>query len=280
MPELAYVNGIFVELSEARIPIEDRGYQFADGVYEVIGTYNGRPFAMEEHLVRLQYSLDELAIRLNVSDHRIGRIVSAGIRRANFEETLVYMQITRGVAPRRHEFPSADIKPSIVMTFKSLERLPQEIYDKGVKLISFPDLRWGRCDIKSTALLANVLAKQQATKQGAFEALLVNTEGFITEGSSTSVFWVKQEKLFVTPSGKNILPSITRKILMEIAGELGIETCQFACRLEDLFKADEVILAGTTTEAVSVTEIDEKVIGTGSPGVMVKRIRRAFLNRC
>ena len=194
MSELAYINGAYLELSEARIPVEDRGYQFADGVYEVIGTYNGRPYALDKHLVRLQRSLDELSIKLNVSDYGIGKKIFFGIRLAKFKETLVYIQVTRGVAPRRHEFPDSHIKPSIVITFRSLERLPHGVYKTGVKVISLPDLRWKRCDIKSTALLANVLAKQEAARKGAFEALLVDEEGCITEGSSTSVFWVNRGK--------------------------------------------------------------------------------------
>ena len=280
MPELAYVNGAFVELSEARISVEDRGYQFADGVYEVIGTYNGQPFALDEHLVRLQYSLDELYIKLNVSDYGIGKKVSAGIKLADFEETLVYVQVTRGVAPRRHEFPSSQTYPSIVMTFKPLERLSPNIFKTGVEVVSLPDLRWKRCDIKSTALLANVLAKQEAAKQGAFEALLVDADGYITEGSSTSVFWVHRGRLCTTPSGEHILPSITRKILWEFATELQLETSQYSCSLDDLLQADEVILAGTTTEALSVIRIDGKQIGKGIPGLISQKLRRAFLKHC
>ncbi len=280
MPELAYVNGAFVELSEARISVEDRGYQFADGVYEVIGTYNGQPFALDEHLVRLQYSLDELYIKLNVSDYGIGKKVSAGIKLADFEETLVYVQVTRGVAPRRHEFPSSQTYPSIVMTFKPLERLSPNIFKTGVEVVSLPDLRWKRCDIKSTALLANVLAKQEAAKQGAFEALLVDADGYITEGSSTSVFWVHRGRLCTTPSGEHILPSITRKILWEFATELQLETSQYSCSLDDLLQADEVILAGTTTEALSVIRIDGKQIGEGIPGPISQKLRRAFLKHC
>ena len=280
MPELAYVNGAFVELSEARVSVEDRGYQFADGVYEVIGTYNGQPFALDEHLVRLQHSLDELCIKLNVSDYGIGKRVSVGIKLAGFEETLVYVQVTRGVAPRRHEFPSSQTQPSIVMTFKPLERLSQNIFKTGVEVVSLPDLRWKRCDIKSTALLANVLAKQEAAKQGAFEALLVDTDGYITEGSSTSVFWVNRGRLCTTPSGEHILPSITRKILWEVATELQLETRQYSCSLEDLLQADEVILAGTTTEALSVIRIDSKPIGKGIPGPISRKLRIAFLKHC
>ncbi len=185
---MAYVNGVFVELSEARVPVEDRGYQFADGVYEVIATYNGRSFALEEHLIRLQHSLDKVSIKFNVFDYGIGKRVSSGISLAGFEETLVYVQITRGVAPRRHEFPSSKTRPSIVMTFKPLERLSQKIFETGVEIVSVPDLRWKRCDIKTTALLANVLAKQEASKQGAFEALLVNVKGILQKGLTPAYF--------------------------------------------------------------------------------------------
>ena len=280
MPELAYVNGAFVELSEARVSVEDRGYQFGDSVYEVIATYNGRLFALDEHLTRLQNSLNEVSIKLNVFDSAIGKRVSDGINLAGFEETLIYIQITRGVAPRRHEFPSVQTRPSIVMTFKPLERLSQHIFETGVEVVSVPDLRWKRCDIKSTALLANVLAKQEAGKQGAFEALLVNGEGFITEGSSTSVFWVIRGKLCSTPSGGHILPGVTQKILLKIAKSLQLETSEYFCSLDELLLADEVILAGTTTEALSVIKVDRKPIGDGVPGPISQKLRASFLNQC
>ena len=279
MPELAYVNGAFVELSEARVSVEDRGYQFADGVYEVICTYNGRLFAIEEHLKRLQNSLNQVSIKLNVLDSAIGKRISDGINLAGFEETLVYVQITRGVAPRRHEFPSGRTLPSIVMTFKPLERLSQNIFETGVEVVSVPDFRWKRCDIKSTALLANVLAKQEANRQGAFEALLVNRQGYVTEGSSTSVFWVNKGRLCTTPAGDNILPGITRKILLEIAENLQIKTVEYSCTLNKLLLADEVILSGTTTEALSVVNIDSRSIGDGTPGPISQKLRASFLRQ-
>lgn len=279
MPELAYVNGAFVELSEARVSVEDRGYQFADGVYEVICTYNGRLFAIDEHLKRLQNSLNQVSIKLNVLDSAIGKRITDGINLAGFEETLVYVQITRGVAPRRHEFPSGQTLPSIVMTFKPLERLSQNIFETGVAVVSVPDFRWKRCDIKSTALLANVLAKQEANRQGAFEALLVNRQGYVTEGSSTSVFWVNKGKLCTTPASDNILSGITRKILLEIAENLQIKTVEYSCTLNKLLLADEVILSGTTTEALSVVNIDSRSIGDGTPGPISQKLRASFLRQ-
>lgn len=279
MPECAYVNGAFVELSEARVSVEDRGYQFADGVYEVICTYNGRLFAIDEHLKRLQNSLNQVSIKLNVLDSAIGKRITDGINLAGFEETLVYVQITRGVAPRRHEFPSGQTLPSIVMTFKPLERLSQNIFETGVAVVSVPDFRWKRCDIKSTALLANVLAKQEANRQGAFEALLVNRQGYVTEGSSTSVFWVNKGKLCTTPASDNILSGITRKILLEIAENLQIKTVEYSCTLNKLLLADEVILSGTTTEALSVVNIDSRSIGDGTPGPISQKLRASFLRQ-
>ena len=216
---------------------------------------------------------------MNVLDSAIGKRISDGINLAGFEETLVYVQITRGVAPRRHEFPSGQTLPSIVMTFKPLERLSQNIFETGVAVVSVPDFRWKRCDIKSTALLANVLAKQEANRQGAFEALLVNRQGYVTEGSSTSVFWVNKGRLCTTPAGDNILPGITRKILLEIAENLQIKTVEYSCTLNKLLLADEVILSGTTTEALSVVNIDSRSIGDGTPGPISQKLRASFLRQ-
>ena len=185
MPEIAYVNGRFCPLEEAVVPVEDRGYQFADGVYEVIGTYGGCPYALEPHLARLQGNLVALHLPLDIREYGLRAKLMEGIERSGFGETLVYIQVTRGVASRQHEFPSVLVAPTVVMTFKELRRLPRDLYERGVEVISTEDLRWKRCDIKSIALLPNILAKQSALQVGAFEALLVDAEGRVTEGAST-----------------------------------------------------------------------------------------------
>ena len=200
-----------------------------------------------------------------------------GIERSGFGETLVYIQVTRGVAPRQHEFPSVPIDPTVVMTFKELRRHSRDLYDRGVEIISTEDLRWKRCDIKSIALLPNILAKQAASQVGAFEALLVDAEGRVTEGASTSAFCVQAGRLCTAPIGPHILPSITRGILLDLARKLGIPINEEFCTLDQFKEADEVFLAGTTTEAMPVIQIDDAVIGDGMPGLITQQIRAAFL---
>lgn len=278
MPEVAFVNGRFMPLAEAVVSVEDRGFQFADGVYEVVASYEGRPFAMEPHLRRLEHSLAALRIGLDIHAYGVEGLVREGIARSGFAETLVYIQITRGAAPRHHEFPARETPPTVVMTVKELRRPASPLYQTGVKVVSSPDLRWKRCDIKSTSLLANILAKQQASEAGAFEALLVDGEGRVNEGSSTSAFCVRQGQIWTAPAGPHILPSITRGLLLDLARQCGIGVREAFCALEDYCRADEVFLAGTTTEAMPVVRIDDRQVADGKPGPVTGRLRQAFLD--
>jgi D-alanine transaminase len=273
--EVAYVNGTFLPIEAATISIEDRGFQFADGVYEVVSTYGGRPYAMAAHMERLQRSLQEIRIDFDVSG--LPDIVLQGIRRAGFDEALVYIQITRGVAPRHHEFPARPPEPTVVMTVKQLYRPDPKLHATGVPVITSPDLRWKRCDIKSIALLPNILAKQLAHEAGAYEALLVDEGDRVTEGSSTSSFRVTGGVVFTSPPGPHILPSITRGVLIDLIKELGIELREEFSSVEQYRGADEVFLAGTTTEAMPVIRVDQTVIGDGVPGPITRRIREAFV---
>lgn len=274
MTEIAYVNGAFVPIEKAVVSIDDRGFQFADGVYEVVSTYGGRPYAMAAHMERLQRSLNEIRIPFDVAG--LPEIVEQGIRRSGFDEALVYVQITRGVAPRHHEFPSQPLTPTVVMTVKQLRRPDPALHKTGVAVITTRDLRWKRCDIKSIALLPNILAKQQAHEAGAYEALLVDDDDRVTEGSSTSSFRVQGGVVFTSPPGEHILPSITRGVLIDLIAELGIELRQEFSSRSAYLAADEVFLAGTTTEAMPVVRIDDTRIGDGTPGPVTRRIRDAF----
>lgn len=278
MPEIAYVNGRFGPLAEAVVSVEDRGYQFADGVYEVVATYGGCPYALEPHLTRLQNNLKALHLPLDIRDYGLRAKLIEGLERSGFGETLIYIQVTRGVAPRQHQFPAGPVAPTVVMTFKELHGWPPALYARGVEVISTQDLRWQRCDIKSVALLPNVLAKQEAAQVGAFEALLVDAAGRVTEGASTSAFCVEAGCLHTAPIGCHILPSITRGILLDLARTLGIPSKEAFCTLEQFKAADEVFIAGTTLEAMPVVRIDDAVIGAGSPGPITQQIRATFLD--
>jgi len=277
MPEIAFVNGCFMPLSAATVSIEDRGFQFADGVYEVVATYGGRPYALGPHLRRLERSLRELRIDFDIRKYGLEEIIASGIERSGFAEALLYIQITRGTAPRHHEFPKVPPAPTVVMTVKQLQRPPAELYARGVAVITRPDLRWKRCDIKTVALLPNVLAKQEAVEAGAFEALLVDAAGRVTEGASTSAFCVRAGELWTAPPGPHILPSITRARLLELAGDLGLKAHEEFSVLDDYLHADEVFLAGTTTEALGVVRIEGRTIGNGAPGPVTLALREAFL---
>lgn len=272
--EVAWVNGRFLPIDQATVSIEDRGFQFADGVYEVVSTYGGQPYAMAAHMERLQRSLEAIRIDYNVDP--LPAIVQEGIERAGFDEALVYIQVTRGVAPRHHEFPARAPEPTVVMTVKQLHRPDPSLHQTGVSVITTPDLRWRRCDIKSIALLPNILAKQAAHEAGAYEALLVDEDGFVTEGSSTSSFRVDNGVVSVTPAGPHILPSITRAVLLDLIRDIGIELREEMSTLEAYRSADEVFLAGTTTEAMPVVRVDDEMIGDGTPGPVTRRIRAAF----
>jgi len=276
MPELAFVNGEFMPLAKAVVPVEDRGFQFADGVYEVVGTYGGQPYKLQAHLSRLERCLQELYLPLDIRSYGLEEKIIEGIHRCGFAEALVYIQVTRGVAPRRHEFPRQALQPTVVMTFKELLRLPADLYERGVAVISTADLRWKRCDIKSIALLANILAKQEASEKGAFEALLINEDGHVTEGSSTSAFCVRSGQLWTSPEGPHILPSITRGVLLDLARQSHLPIREEFSSLEDFLGADEVFLGGTTTEAIAVVEIDGKPVGDGKPGPVARELRAAF----
>ena len=279
MPDIAYVNGQFMPLSQAVVPVEDRGYQFADGVYEVIVTYGGRPHAMEAHLRRLERSLAELMFEVEIGKGGLGveRAVVEGIARSGFAEAFIYLQITRGVAPRRHELPDPLPDPTVVMTFKEFHRQPEVEYEAGIRAITARDMRWKRCDVKSVSLLPNILARHEATRASASEALLVDDEGHITEGATTSCFYAKGGEVRTTPAGNHILPSVTRGILLELAREIGVPVQETWSTPAEYLGADEVFIAGTGLEVMPVVELDGQTIGEGKRGPVARRLREAFL---
>ena len=260
------------------MPVEDRGFQFADAVYEVLATYGGRPFELDRHLARLQRSLDALHIEYDVAAQGVAQMIVAGIERAGFLETLIYIQVSRGVAPRGHEFPPGII-PTVVMTFKECLRPDEGVWKGGVRTITSEDQRWKRCDIKSVSLLPNILAKQEAAAAGAFEVLLIDSAGRVTEGASTSTFCVVGGVLKTAPPGPHILPGITREVILELARGLQIPVREEFSLLGEYLAADEVFLCGTATEVMPVVEIDGTTIGCGGPGRLSRRLRTAFLHR-
>jgi D-alanine transaminase len=274
MPEVVYLNGQFVPPEEAVVSINDRGFLFGDAVYEVVRSYGGRLWALEPHLRRLQRSLREVDLH-GVDIEQLGRVVEEACRRSGFPEASVYIQVTRGVAPRRHAY-SRDMCPTVLVHVRDMGPMVDPRMAEGVGAITAPDLRWRRCDIKSTNLLANVLARTRATEQGAFEAILVDEEGYVTEATAASVFCVEDGVVFTRPAGPEILPSITRGVVIELAQEQEIPIREERVAVARFRKAQEVFLAGTGDEVCPVVQLDGAVIGDGRPGPITKRLLEAF----
>jgi len=267
MPELAYVNGQFMPLAQATVPVEDRGFQFADSVYEVLRTYGGQPFALDEHLARLRRSL--AAIALDYPTEGLRGIIAEAVRRAAFPEAVIYLQITRGVAPRHRAIP-AQVRPTLVLTVRALVPHP-EWQEHGIRVITVPDNRWGRCDIKSVGLLANVLAHQAARNAGAHDAIFVEADGTVNESTAGNVFIVRAGQLLTPPKSHRILAGITRDKFLAIT-----PVTETRITAADLLGADEVFLTATTVEVVPVVMVNGKPIGSGTPGPVTRRSLELF----
>lgn len=266
MPDIAYVNGRFGPLADAVVSVEDRGFQFGDGVYEVIRTYRGQPFSIEAHLARLERSAKALQLPFGRTRAQWTSLIHEGLRLSRFPETKIYLQITRGQAPRDHPFP-LDLAPTTVLTFRELRPLEPSVRNAGVQAMTVEDIRWGRCDIKSVNLLANVLARQRAKEAGAFEAILVRG-GMVTEGSVSNVVVVRNGALQTAPEGNRILSGVTRAIVLELAKKDGLPVSEAFVSREDMLTASEVFLTGTTVEVLSVVGVDGQAIGDGTPGTV------------
>ena len=279
MTRQAYVDGRFVPISRARVAIEDRGYQFADGVYEVIKACDGEPRDLDRHLARLERSLGELRIPPPMSMRALALVIREALARNPLRKAIVYLQVTRGVAPRNHLFPSR-VRPSLVITVRRAPFPTDRERAEGVAVLSLPDQRWGRCDIKSISLLANLLAKQQAAEAGCREAWLVDREGRVTEGSASNAYIVDGEGRLVThPLGPRILGGITRSVVLELAREAGIEVEERPFTLEEAKRAREAFLTSTTSLLLPVTRIDEQVVANGAPGSVTRRLARLYAER-
>lgn len=278
MSRIAYVNGRYLLHDEAGVHIEDRGYQFSDGVYEVVGVRGGLLMDEDYHLQRLVRSLTELKIAMPMGLASLRQVIRHVVRRNALRDGLVYLQVTRGVSPRDHAFPNPPVRPSVVITAKRLNeaRIRQVVRD-GVRVITLPDQRWARRDIKSVSLLANILAKQAAREAGAYEAWLVDRDGMVTEGSSTNAWIVDREGRLVTRSlGPDILPGVTRRVLLEAAAQEGLEVVERAFSVEEAYSAAEAFISASTAIIIPVVKIDDHVIGSGTPGSVTIRLRNAY----
>ena len=262
----AWLNGRYLPLEEARVPVEDRGFQFGDGVYEVIRVYRTVPFRLDRHLARLGRSLKGVGIVRPEPESKIREIclTLAG----PMEDGIVYLQVTRGVAPRSHDAPR-DLRP----TFLAYGRLLPARSGKGVALRSVADNRWGRCDLKTICLLPNVLARREAADAGADDALFVRADGTVTEAASSNVFMVRGGAIVTHPADHRILNGVTRDAVIEAAGG-GVEERPFT--IDEARAADELFLTGTTTEVGPATALDGRPVGSGEPGPVALRLAEAF----
>ena len=279
MSRVAYVNGRYGPKSEAAVHIEDRGYQFADAVYEVWGVTGGRLMDYEGHMARLERSLDELRIAHPMSRAALTQVLRETVRRNRVRDGLVYLQISRGTAPRDHPFPSADTPPSVVVTAKSISRAKQEAgAARGISVVTRPDIRWGRCDIKTVGLLPNILAKQDAIDAGAGDAWLVDEMGMITEGTASNAWIVDQDGVIRTRDTQaNILRGITRTAILKIAGEQGLRLEERGFSADDVKSAREAFYTNASGFATPVVGIDGVKIGDGKAGPVALRLRELYL---
>lgn len=277
MPELAYLNGEFLPIENAMVPIEDRGYQFGDAVYEFIASYDGKLFCMEEHLDRLERSMKAIFFPAVPRDG-IRNAVLELFKRSGFPRAGIYIQISRGVAARKHAFPEAPTV-QVVMTIREVDEVPTAYRKEGISVITVKDFRWGRCDIKTVQLLPNVIAKQKALEAGAYDAIFVSDADVVREATSSNLFVVKGGVLITHPLTENILAGITRLVIIDICKELQVPVEERFYSTGEMFDADEAFLTGTTTEVLPIVQIDQRTIGTGRIGPVAERLSEALQNR-
>jgi D-alanine transaminase len=274
MNALANLNGEIMPLTEAKVPALDRGFLFGDAVYEVLRIYQGKPFLMREHFDRFARSLASVRIT-GVDLARLQKRMLDTVAAGPFQEAIAYLQITRGVAPRKHPFPEG-VAPLEFLYVQEFRDPYAEERKAGAAVVTHPDVRWDRCDIKSTNLLANVLAAQAARETGCVEALLTLPDGTLTEGTHTSFFSVLDGSVLTTPKGNAILPGITRGLVLRLAKRAGIPVREQSLKKSDLPHVSELFLTGTTSEVLPVVRVDDHAIGDGKPGKVTRRLQEEY----
>ena len=277
MPELAYVNGTFCDPADAVVSIEDRGFQFADGVYEVVVAYAGEPFRLEQHLKRLRRSLSLVDIHVDPRRVDMEAIIRQGIERSDFAETLVYLQVTRGRAPRSHVYLES-MEPTIVATFKKRPAIDPERRAQGVSIVTVEDTRWSRCEIKSIALLPNILAKNQAMRDGYYDAVFVSESGAIREATAANVFIIQAGTLVTPETDETILHGVTRDYILECAQTANIPIEERRLSVTDLESADEAFLSSTTLDVLAITKVNATPIAPSRPGPLTSLLYQKLLD--
>lgn len=277
MSTVVYLNGRYLPLAEATVPVEDRGFLFGDGIYEVVRAYAGRPFAMTAHLQRLRRSAGAIRLQLPATD--LATVATELLARNDLSRSnaTIYIQVTRGhPGPRVHAFPTTVVPPTVLVIARPLPALDPELWSQGVTAITCPDQRWGRCDIKAIGLLPNVLAKQQAVDAGVHEALLVR-DGLVVEGATSNLFAVSGGEIHTHPADQRILAGVTRQAVIDQACRAGIPVHEQPISASELQAADEVFITSTISEVLGVVRIDGQTIGNGRPGPLTRNLHAALM---
>lgn len=273
---ICWINGQFVSEAEAKLSIFDRGVLFGDGVYEVAAVFCGKLLDADLHLARLTRSLAQVSLDIAVSNDTLSEVMQSLATQNGISEGLVYLQVTRGEAERDFAFP-ATVKPTI-FAFARAKSLSNDSHASGITAHAVPDIRWGRCDIKSTSMLAQVLAKQAARHAGAYEAMM-HEDGVVTEGSSSTLWVVRKGVVYTRPLSNDILAGITRDVIISLASELGIDLEERAFTVDDACECDECFMTSATSFVLPIIQIDGRAVGSGQPGPVAARLREAYINR-
>lgn len=278
MSRIAFVNGQFVPHGDAFVHVEDRGYQFADGVYEVCEIKDGQIIDLDGHMTRLQYSLSELQIAMPMAQAALVVKMKQTVTRNYVKNGMIYLQVTRGVSPRNHAFPPAGVKSSIVLTAKSVSPMSKiNLYKNGIAVISVPENRWARPDIKTIGLLPNCMAKQEAKEQGAFEAWFVDDEGMVVEGSSSNAWIINQDNEIITRNADgSILKGITRAAILQQIKDQNLTIIERPFSLREAILAKEAFISSATTIVMPVVKIDNHLVAGGKVGAMAKKMLESF----
>lgn len=272
-----WLNGRYVPYEEATVPIDDRGFQFSESLYEVIHVYSGRPFEMERHMRRLKVGLEALDIDLGMSTEELAARCMEAVQRNKLQDAMIYIQITAGAAPRAHLRPKG-LKPTVIIIANPAAPSPDVWPEGGINCMTISDDRWAGCYVKTTMLLPNAAAKRKAVAAGYTDAIFVR-DGYAVESTSSNLFAVFGGVLWTPPAANYILRGITREVVLELARENGIPVQEGPIPLDKLFKADEVFITGSGTELTAVASVDGRKIGSGTPGPVIKKLQQAFRRR-
>lgn len=271
-------NNQIVERSEVKIDMEDRGYQFADGIYDVVRVYNGKFFTLNEHVDRLFSSAEKIELDMPFTKEELKELLSALIKENDINTGNIYMQVTRGIGiPRNHTYTDPELVPPVFTATTTIVPRDQKKMDQGMSAFIVPDMRWLRCDIKSISLLGNIMAKHEAHKKGGDEAIL-HRDGIVTECSSSNIWMIKDDTIYTHPDGNLVLPGITKIMLLKVARKAGMLVKEEAFTIEDLKEADEVFASSTTMEATPIISIDGNPVGHGKRGTVVEKLQQLYVD--